>query len=64
MLADEWYFGHKAYITCFCDEGFRPKLPSQRSDHASAKKEDVNSGDELMEEIDPTPNYDSSKLML
>jgi len=29
MLTDDWYFGHKAYMTCYCDEGFRPKLPTQ-----------------------------------
>lgn len=29
MLTDENYFGHKAYLTCYCQEDFRPKLPSQ-----------------------------------
>jgi len=29
MLKDDWYFGHKAYLTCYCQEDFRPKLPSQ-----------------------------------
>lgn len=28
LLSDEMYFGNKAYITCYCDESFRPKLPS------------------------------------
>jgi hypothetical protein len=28
ILTDEWYFGHKAYVTAYCDEDFRPKLPS------------------------------------
>ena len=31
MLTDDWYFGHKAYITAYCGEEFRPKLPSQRT---------------------------------
>jgi hypothetical protein len=31
MLSDEAYFGHKAYLTVFCGEEFRPKLPSQRT---------------------------------
>jgi hypothetical protein len=29
MLKDDWYFGHKAYLTVYCQEDFRPKLPSQ-----------------------------------
>ena len=29
MLTDDWYFGHKAYLTAYCQEDFRPKLPSQ-----------------------------------
>ena len=29
MLTDEWYFGRKAYLTAFCQEDFRPKLPTQ-----------------------------------
>jgi len=29
LLSDECYFGHKAYLTVFCGEEFRPKLPSQ-----------------------------------
>jgi hypothetical protein len=28
VLSDDWYFGHKAYITAYCGEEFRPKLPS------------------------------------
>lgn len=29
LLSDEQYFGHKSYLTCYCKEEFRPKLPSQ-----------------------------------
>ena len=29
MLTDDWYFGHKAYLTAYCQEDFRPKLPTQ-----------------------------------
>lgn len=28
LLSDECYFGHKAYLTVFCGEEFRPRLPS------------------------------------
>jgi len=28
LLSDDMYFNHKAYLTCYCDESFRPKLPS------------------------------------
>ena len=31
LLSDECYFGHKAYLTVYCGEEFRPKLPSQRT---------------------------------
>jgi len=31
LLSDESYFGHKAYLTCYCGEDFRPKLPSHLS---------------------------------
>jgi hypothetical protein len=29
MLQDEVYFGHKAYLSVYCGEEFRPRLPSQ-----------------------------------
>lgn len=29
LLSDDCYFNKKAYITCYCDNDFRPKLPSQ-----------------------------------
>ena len=29
MLTDDSYFGHKAYLTAYCEESFRPKLPTQ-----------------------------------
>jgi hypothetical protein len=29
LLSDEAFFGHKAYLTVYCGEEFRPKLPSQ-----------------------------------
>jgi len=28
LLTDEAFFGHKAYLTVYCGEDFRPKLPS------------------------------------
>jgi len=28
LLTDDSYFGHKAYLTAYCQEDFRPKLPS------------------------------------
>jgi hypothetical protein len=28
-LADDYYFGKKAYLTCYCENEFRPKFPSQ-----------------------------------
>lgn len=28
-LADQQFFNKRAYITCYCNEDFRPKLPSQ-----------------------------------
>lgn len=29
LLTDEAYFGHQAYLTAYCEESFRPKLPTQ-----------------------------------
>lgn len=29
LLSDDYYFNKKSYVTCFCDNEFRPKLPSQ-----------------------------------
>lgn len=28
LLNDDMYFGNKAFVTCYCEESFRPKLPS------------------------------------
>ena len=28
LLTDDAYFGHKAYLTAYCQEDFRPKLPT------------------------------------
>jgi hypothetical protein len=28
ILSDDHYFNKKTYATCFCDNEFRPKLPS------------------------------------
>lgn len=28
-LADDYYWGKKAYLTCYCENEFRPKFPSQ-----------------------------------
>jgi len=28
VLSDDYYFNKKSYATCFCDNEFRPKLPS------------------------------------
>ena len=29
ILADDHYFNKKTYATCYCENEFRPKLPSQ-----------------------------------
>jgi len=31
MLNDDYYFNKKAYLTCYCDNEYRPKLPSQQN---------------------------------
>ena len=28
LLSDDAYFNNKAIVTCYCEESFRPKLPS------------------------------------
>ena len=28
LLSDDHYFNKKSYVTCFCENEFRPKLPS------------------------------------
>lgn len=28
VLSDDHYFNKKTYVTCYCDNEFRPKLPS------------------------------------
>lgn len=30
-LSDEYYFGKKTYLTCYCENEHRPKFPSQAS---------------------------------
>jgi len=66
MLSDDWYFGHKAYITAYCGEEFRPKLPSQRT---ALNKMEVNQGSpeetkDDFSEFTSSPGYDSSSKML
>ena len=29
FLSDDHYFNKKTYVTCYCENEFRPKLPSQ-----------------------------------
>lgn len=29
VLSDDHYFNKKTFVTCYCDNEFRPKLPSQ-----------------------------------
>jgi hypothetical protein len=31
MLSDDHYFGRKSFLTCYCENEFRPKLPSQQN---------------------------------
>jgi hypothetical protein len=31
MLSDDYYFGRKTFLTCYCENEFRPKLPSQQN---------------------------------
>lgn len=38
MLSDDYYFGQKAYLTCYCDNEHRPKLPSQLTPNQSKSK--------------------------
>ena len=67
FLNDEAYFGHRAYLTVFCGEEFRPKLPSQIT---ALKKMELNQGQKPAEFIDEyaeytaEPSYDSSSKML
>jgi hypothetical protein len=28
VLSDDHYFNKKTYVTCYCDNEYRPKLPS------------------------------------
>jgi hypothetical protein len=39
LLTDDMYFGNKAFVTCYCDESFRPKLPSVIEQNLSSSKE-------------------------
>jgi hypothetical protein len=66
MLSDDWYFGHKAYITAYCGEEYRPKLPSQRT---ALPKMEINQGSpeetkDDYSEFTASPGYDSSSKML
>jgi hypothetical protein len=38
MLNDDYFFNKKAYLTCYCDNDFRPKLPSQANQGFSIKQ--------------------------
>jgi hypothetical protein len=29
VLSDDHYFNKRTFVTCYCDNEFRPKLPSQ-----------------------------------
>ena len=65
FLTDEAYFGHKAYMTVFCGEEFRPRLPSQIT--ALKKMEVQKPKDEFVDEYTEytmSPGYDSSSKML
>jgi hypothetical protein len=58
LLADDMYFGNKAFVTCYCDESFRPKLPSmvqlikekQAQEQQESKKADFSTENELNQE--------------
>jgi len=65
FLNDDAYFGHKAYLTVYCEESFRPRLPSQLT--ALKKMEVQNKQDEFVDEYTEytmSPGYDSSSKML
>lgn len=36
-LSDEFYFGKKTYLTCYCENEFRPSFPSQTAGLAGVK---------------------------
>lgn len=61
LLSDEAFFGHKAYLTVYCGEEFRPKLPSQLT--ALKKMEVSKPSDEYIDEYTEytmSPGYNSS----
>jgi len=61
LLSDEAFFGHKAYLTVYCGEEFRPKLPSQLT--ALKKMEVQKPVDEYVDEYTEytmSPGYNSS----
>lgn len=65
FLNDDAYFGHKAYLTAYCGEEFRPKLPSQLT--ALKPFETKKQTDEWVDEYTEytmSPGYDSSQKML
>lgn len=65
LLSDEAFFGHKAYLTVYCGEEFRPKLPSQLT--ALKKMEVQKPVEEPFDEYTEytmSPGYNSSQKML
>ena len=63
MLQDEVYFGHKAYLSVYCGEEFRPRLPSQLT---VVKKMELQNKEEMDEysEYTMSRGYDTSSKML
>ena len=64
MLSDDSYFGHKSYLTCYCQEDFRPKLPSQQAQQAKLKA--LKPGEPIEEQEDEVSeaSYATSHKML
>lgn len=65
-LSDEAYFGHKAYLTIYCGEEFRPKLPSQLTALKPMQVQKPKEDEYIDEytEYTMSPGYDSSSKML
>ena len=49
LLTDDQYFGHKSYLTCYCQEDFRPKLPSQQAYQKSMMDDAIKEEDDESE---------------
>ena len=51
LLTDDAYFGHKAYLTAYCEESFRPKLPTQLERNKKVPAIHEEEKDDLLSEV-------------